>query len=156
MRGGGIASNMPWWLQVSSIIFAHILALVRVYEFVRDRRPKLSLTPLLTSDSDMGNTLLLLNSSKVPANIYSYSLVWVKAGVFSAYTPFLSKVVREEFPLEAEFSNMTVPAHSQYQLLFRELDWFEWGCKLKYELYLKVRIVGRRRPLWLWVTGPIQ
>jgi hypothetical protein len=38
--------------------------------------------------------------------------------------------------------------------LFREENHFDWGVSLKQDIYLKLWLVGRASPVWLWITGP--
>ena len=60
--------------------------------------------------------------------------------------------MRERDPLEGDTCDITVPPHQQYSLNFREENHFGWHGED--ELYLRLSLVGRRSPLWLWVTGP--
>lgn len=136
---------------------AFALAALRFYEFDRDRRPKLDTSVTLTSDEGFGNTIILLNSSKVPANIYNYSLAWVRPHFLHRYISSFRKVDHEEFPLGPHDNcNITVAAYSQYSLHFTDENHFEWGIQLKHNVYLKLWMIGRRRPLWLRITGPIE
>ena len=34
------------------------------------------------------------------------------------------------------------------------IDHFVWGRGAADDLYLKISMVGRKKPLWFWVTGP--
>jgi hypothetical protein len=62
-------ATVTLWLSIVGTSVALVLAAIRVCEFFRDRRPKLSVVARLTSYEVEGNDLILLNSSKVPANL---------------------------------------------------------------------------------------
>jgi len=66
------------WLSIVGTLVAIVLAAIRGYEFLRDRRPKLSVIARLTTSEEEGNDLILLNNSKMPANIYYFDLVLAK------------------------------------------------------------------------------
>jgi hypothetical protein len=68
------------WLSIVGTSVASVLAAIRGYEFFRDRRPRLSVVTRLTTSEQEGNDLILLNNSRVPANIYYFDLVWAKPG----------------------------------------------------------------------------
>jgi hypothetical protein len=141
-------------IATAALIVSVTLAGLRVYEFFQDRRARLKVLVLLTSDPITGNTITLLNSSKVPANIYYFTLVWVQPGRLQRYCRFLRKVESEESPMDYQHCNITVPPHSQHALEFSEVDHFNWGHTLKSDIYLKVWLVGWRYPKWFFVTGP--
>jgi hypothetical protein len=108
----------------------------------------------LTGDEDIGNTIRITNTSKVPANIYYFELVWVKPHRSHRLVPLFRKAEMDESPLEHQGCNITVEPYSQYPLTFTQSYHFDWGIKLKHHIYLKLWIIGRRSPKWLWVTGP--
>ena len=137
-----------------SLSISAVLALVRLYEFVRDRSPHLSAITRLTSDPDIGNEVTLLNASKVPANIYHYDLVRAHRSPLGKNWRIGRKVVGVEFDLEGDNVHVTVDAYSQTIIPFTGQDHFDWGGALKHDLYIRLWMVGRHRPLWLWVTGP--
>ena len=150
-------ATATFWLgTVGGWSMAFVMMLIRAYEFYRDRRPKLSLVVSLTSAQEEGNTITLLNASKVPANLWNYSLAWVKPGFFRRHIPLLRRVEHEESPFDFENCNITVEPYAQCSLNFSEGDHFSWGHKMTHDIYLKLWMVGRRShsPKWLWVTGP--
>jgi hypothetical protein len=57
-------------LNTAGSLVAFGLAILKVLEFFRDRKPKLSLEVILRGHQELGNDLLIINSSKVPACIY--------------------------------------------------------------------------------------
>jgi hypothetical protein len=131
---------------ILALFISAVLALLRIYEFIVDRRPKLTAITSLATLPEIGNTITLLNASKIPANIWYFELVWTEAGRLQKYFKLFRKVVSEDSPLDHEGCNITVPPHSQYSLEFCEADHFTWGPKLKHDIYLKVWMVGRRLP----------
>lgn len=131
------------------------LAALKVLEFFRDRKPKLSLEALLRGHTELGHDLLLINSSKVPACIYYYELIWVQPRRLTRYVGLFRKEVGYGFSLEDNLADVKVDGYSTATLNFSDQDHFEWGPKMENDLYLKISMVGRKRPLWFWVTGPV-
>ena len=89
-------ATVTFWLTIGGAITAYVLAALRAVEFFQDRRPRLTIVTSLTSDHEIGNTVTLLNASKVPANIWHFSLVWVKPGTLQKYFRIFRKAEREE------------------------------------------------------------
>lgn len=130
------------------------LAGLKVLEFFRDRKPKLSVEPLLRGSAEVGNDLLLLNSSKVAACIYYYELIWMKPSFLTKHFGLRREVVGYEFSLEDSATDITIDGFSLTTLNFSGGDHFDWGDDVENDLYLKVSMVGRKRPFWFWITGP--
>jgi hypothetical protein len=63
-------------------------------------------------------------------------------------------VVDTEFSLEDNLADVKIDGYSTATLNFSDHDHFDWGAGTKNDLYLKASMVGRKRPLWFWVTGP--
>jgi hypothetical protein len=140
-----------FWLSIFGTAVSTVLACVRGYEFFRDRRPKLSLISRLCSWDELGNDLVLLNSSKIPANIYYYELVWAKRSFLGKNIKLGRRILSKHSPLEEDLCDITVPPHQQATLNFSEQNHF--GTISEHDLYLRLSLVGRRSPLWLWVLG---
>jgi hypothetical protein len=98
--------------------------------------------------------LLLTNASKVPAAIYYYELVWLEPRLLTKYLGLKRKHVSYEFSLEDQLCDISVDGHSHEILNFSDHDHFDWAPDLTNDLYLCISMVGRRRPLWLWIAGP--
>jgi hypothetical protein len=139
-------------LSIVGTSVALVLAAIRVCEFFRDRRPKLSVVARLTSCEVEGNDMIVLNNSKVPANIYYFDLVWAKQGFLGKNVGLGRRFLNEQDPLGGDPCDITVPPHQQYSLNFSEQNHFGW--RSEDDLYLRLSLVGRRSPLWLWVSGP--
>jgi len=135
-----------------ALVISAILAAIRVYEFVCSWRLGLSVKPALTSDPEIGNDIVVLNASNTPANIYFLDLVWLDRRWFRRL-PGFRKVVNCESPIDLN-RNITVPPHGQGTISFSEADYFAWGAALKEDIYLRLWLVGRRKPVWFFVTGP--
>ena len=147
-------ADVAFYLSIASAALAAALAVLRAYEFFRDRRPSLKAVVSFVSDPDIGHTVALLNSSKVPANIWNFSLVHAEPGALGRRFGWLRRIDSEEFPLEFEFADITVPPYAQASLEFRERHYFAWGSSQQQDIYLKLWLVGRRKPLWFRLTGP--
>ena len=137
-----------------SLFISGSLAVLRYNEYRLSRAPRLSLTTLLTGDEGLGNEITLLNASSVPASIYSYDLVWARRGPFGKNCSVGRRYVDTGFSLRADSVHITVPPHSQETIHFRGQDHFPWGGSITHDLYIRLWMVGRRKPLWLWVTEP--
>jgi hypothetical protein len=141
-------------MATAAFLVSGVLALIRIYEFFQDRRARLKLLVSLTGSEQIGNTLTLLNSSKVPANIYYVSLVWIEPTFLSRYLRFFRKIVTQETFSDHDYLNITVPPHGQQEFNYSEQYHFDWGQSLKHDIYLKVWLTGWRFPKWFFVTGP--
>ena len=127
------------------------LAFLKLLEFFRDRKPTLAVVAMLRGIADVGNDLILTNSSKVPASIYYFELVWAKRSPLGKDIALGRKELRTEFTLEDGPCNITVDGYSTYLLNFSNEHHFDWGTD---DLYIKLSLVGREKPLWIWVVGP--
>ena len=117
-------ATVTLWLSIVGTSVALVLAAIRVCEFFRDRRPKLSVVARLTSYEVEGNDLILLNTSKVTANIYYFDLVWAKRSFLGKNVGLGRRLMRERDPPEGDTCDITVPPHQQYSLNFREENHF--------------------------------
>jgi hypothetical protein len=90
----------------------------------------------------------------VLAAIRGYEFFRAKRSLLGKNFKLGRRFLRTEFSLEDVVCDITVPPHGQRTLNFSEGDYFAWGASLKFDLYLRLWLVGRRFPLWLWVTGP--
>jgi hypothetical protein len=88
-----------------------------------------------------GNDLILLNNSKIPANIYHFELVSAKRSLLGKNFKLGRRFLGTEFSLEDVVCDITVPPHGQRTLNFSEQDHFAWGARLKFELYLRLWLV---------------
>ncbi|GEM_PF-6849187 len=55
-----------------------VLAAIKLYEFVGERRVSVTVDAALTGSEEIGNTLTILNKSKNPLTISYYELAWVQ------------------------------------------------------------------------------
>jgi len=134
-----------------------IAFLIKLYEFRRDhydRYPKLRVSAALTSDPRMGNTVVILNASKVPTSIYNYSLLApVKSWNWLSRNRLWQWFRGERFwrGAEIEFSyewasvKIAIPAHGQTDLDFSEGDYFQ-SFGRKRDLYLQIYTSAREAP----------
>jgi hypothetical protein len=100
------------------------LAALKVAEFFRDRKPKISVVRMLRGSSEVGNDLLLTNASKVPATIYYYELISLEPSLLTRYLGLRRKDVSYEFSLEDRLCDITIDGHSHYILNFADEDQF--------------------------------
>ena len=149
-------ADVSFWLSIAGFATSSILAVIKGIEFSGARRITFTASPRLTSSEDIGNEIVLLNKSSIPATISYYELVWVDQWkVFGWKVPFTSRVVTDETPLDPPYGyDMSVPPHETHSLIFRNEYHFDWGKDLKHDIYLRLWLVGRTSPIWLWITGP--
>lgn len=117
-------------------------------EFFRDRRPSLRISPHFTSDPERGNTILILNSSKIPTTINYYQLEALppsRLARWHIWRRFPAGFSHVEFTLEADHAKVEVPAHGQAALVFDQQDHFRWSRRDD-DLYLRIWTSGRARP----------
>ena len=152
-------SELAVWLTRAGAFMGFVAFLLKLWEFYHDRRPSLRLTYSFASDPDMGNTLVILNSSKVGTCIWNYSLVAVPNTVLDQLWPrFSSSYARVEV-MHEEMSggdpvNIEVPPYGQATIRFSGEHHFDWSHSRTNDLYLRLWTTFRRRPISLFVVGP--
>lgn len=135
-------------LAIWGAVLSTSLAAIKAWEVWR-QRIRLTTSYSFTSNPDQGNDIIIENPSSTPVMISYWELLWVRRNCFR------TKINYGEFPDEG-YCNITVGPHSRYVLSFREQHHFIQGRPTEREgkLYLKLYIVGRRRPIWLSVYNP--
>ena len=141
--------NDVWlWLTRLGALAGFIAFFFRAWEFIRDRRPSLRVVSLLTSDAGVGNTLTILNSSKVGTSIYNLTLEALPPTRLNRLWPrFPDGFAHVEFDLEDGSAKIDVPAYGQASLPFTDDDHFTWGVSRTTDLYLRIWTTARRRPI---------
>lgn len=135
-------------LAIWGAILSTGLAAIKAWEVWR-QRIRLTTSYSFASDPDEGNDVIIENPSNTPVMISYWELLWVRR-----------KCVRTtinygEFPDEG-YCNITVGPHSRHVLSFKDQHHFMQGhpAARKGKLYLRLHVVGRRRPVWLYVYNP--
>jgi hypothetical protein len=136
------------------LILSLILGAIQIYQFVRGSRLDLSAISNLTSDPEIGNDILVQNASGTPASVYYLDLAWVKPTGRFWRPHWLRKIESSDSPLLDSYCNIPIPPHGQKSFHFSHGDYFTWGSGLKYDIYLRLWLVGARREKWFYVTGP--
>jgi hypothetical protein len=151
-------ADIAFWLSIAGFATSSILAIIKGIEFFGSRRIVFTANARLTSSEDIGNEIVLLNKSSIPATISYFELVWFdQLKVLGWKIPFTSRVVKDGTPLDPPYGyDMSVAPHETHSLSFRHEYHFDWGKDLKHDIYLKLWLVGRTSPIWLWITGPGQ
>jgi hypothetical protein len=152
--------DITFCLSIVGSVTAIVLAIIKVFEFWTQRRQKFGLDVGLTGSEDLGNTLVLLNRSNVPLAISYFDLAWVERrcllGCRRCRIPFTRRVIRDDSPCDpASGYYATVQPHATHRLSFTGQYHFHSGVRLPHDIYLRLWIVGRRSPIWMWVTGPL-
>jgi hypothetical protein len=149
-------ADVAFWLSIVATATSFALALLKGFEFYTERRIRFDADVRLTSSEDIGNTIVLLNKSNIPATISYFDLAWVeRRSIFGWPLPFTRKVVTDRSPIDPPYGyDETIPPHCTHQLRFTEVDHFDWGKQLNQHIYLRLWLAGRNAPIWIWVTGP--
>jgi hypothetical protein len=148
--------DVSFWLGIAGFATSTVLAIIKGVEFFGARRVAFTTDTRFTGSYEIGNTIVLLNKSNVPAIISYYELAWTERRSFAGLPiPFTRKTVQTQSPLDPmDGCHQMVAPHAAYALTFNEDHHFDWGVGLKHDVYLKLWLVGRGRPIWLWITGP--
>jgi hypothetical protein len=149
-------ADISFWLSIAGFAMSAVLAIIKGYEFYSAHRVVFTADPRLTSSEDIGNTIVLLNKSSIPATISYFELAWTeRRSLLGLHIPFTRKVIETDSPLDPPYGyDETVPPYMTHEIAFREENHFDWGSTLKRDIYLKLWLVGRSSPIWLWITGP--
>jgi hypothetical protein len=149
-------ADVSFWLSIMGFATSIILAIIKGIEFYNARHISISVDSGFTSDEGIGNTLTLLNRSSTPITISYYELAWVERRKLLGITvPFTQRVTYSETPLDpVDGCQIGMPPHATHSLAFTDEYHFDWGGCLKQAIYLKIWLVGRRAPIWRWITGP--
>jgi hypothetical protein len=138
--------------QVASIVLASWgaflstgLAIIKVWELWRDR-VRLTTSYSFTTDSEGGNEIIIENPTKTPVMISYWELLWLKRNWLKA------QVTDGKFPDEG-YCEITLGGHSRHKLIIQHLVWGREAIT-KGKLYLRLHIVGRRKPVLLKVYDP--
>jgi hypothetical protein len=146
--------DVSFWLSIVATV-AVVLAIIKGYEFFSGLRPRIKASVTLTGSEEIGNTIVLLNKSSISANTSYFDLVWVEPRTsFGWPIPFTRRIVAESSPIDPpDGYYVTIAPHETHALSFTGDDHFGWGRELKYGIYLRLWLIGRRSPIWIWITG---
>lgn len=142
------------WLTRFGALTGFVAFVFKVWEFYRDRRPSLRISRSLISDPDRGNTISILNSSKVGTSIHYYQLEALPKSWLNRLWPRFSQGGSHiEFSLDERTANIAVPPHGHANILFEGQDHFNWGISRTDDLYLPIWTASRDRPYTFFVVG---
>jgi hypothetical protein len=149
-------ADISFWLSITSFATSSVLAVFKAFEFYSSRRAAFAADVRLTGSEEVGNEIVLLNKSSIPATISYFELEWTeRQRVLGWPIPFTRKVIYTSSPIDpVDGYGVTVAPHEVHSLRFVEQDHFDWGFHLKQDIYLKLWLVGRGSPISIWVTGP--
>ena len=105
----------------------------------------------------VGNTINVVNvSAKTAAHIGYLDLAWVERRRFlGCPIPFTRKVVADDSIMEPGDPDMfSIPPQTAHSLWFGEENHFGWGKDMTSDIYLRLYVIGKNKPVWLRVTGP--
>ena len=142
------AGNAALAVSVISLLLSGALGILRVYEFLSERKHGLSATIMSRAGPDRSDCdLLLLNGGQRPSSVYYLSLDWTKPSPLGKWCPIGRKVLRNERSPEDSFVDLKIPAGGQHMLFEGEA----FGQRPENsQLCLKLWIVGRKSPVVIW------
>jgi hypothetical protein len=149
-------ATISFWLSIVGTTVAVVLAIIKGYEFFSDLRPRIKASVTLTGSEEIGNTIVLLNKSSIPANTSYFDLAWVeRRSLFGWPIPFTRRVIADSSPIDPpDGYHVTIAPHDTHVLSFTEENHFDWGGDLKQDIYLRLWLIGHRWPIWIWIIGP--
>jgi hypothetical protein len=147
-------ADISFWLSILGAATGVPLAIMKGIEFYQARRISFAAAVRLTGSAEMGNTVILLNKSSLPATIAYFDLAWIEPrSLFGWPLPFTWKVVSDQSPIEpSDGYDETVPPHGTHHLSFTYEHHFDWETGPKQHIYLRLWLIGRRSPLWIRVA----
>ena len=149
-------ADVSFWLSIAGFGTSTVLAVIKGIEFYGSRRVAFVANARFTGSYEIGNTIVLLNKSSIPATISYFELAWTEPRTLMGWrVPLTKKVVHSDTPVHpVDGCEITVAPHGVTSLLFNEENHFDWGGSLEQAIYLKLWLVGGKSPIWLWITGP--
>ncbi len=141
---------MKDYLAIWAAFLSTLLAAIRIWETWK-RRSRLEATYSFAGDPQVGNEIIIQNPSDSPAMVSYWELLW-------AHRTFPRLKPSDGIFPDDGLCNITIGPHSTHTLSFREDRHFPWGSSAqdKGNLYLRLHVVGRRKPVTLLVYKPNQ
>lgn len=146
--GISMQPDYSFWLGLWGSVIATALAGIKLWEFYRDSRLGLTTSYSFTSLPEYGNEIIIENTSKTPALITYWELIWARRILW-----FNIFELGGEYPDEG-YCDITIPAHARHMMPFREENHFKTKREIdghRVALYLKLYLAGKSRPVWLRV-----
>jgi hypothetical protein len=141
--------SLTGFLGVWGGVLSTCLAYIKFLEFRRERL-RLS-TTYSFSDAEHGNEVVIQNPSKMPVIISHWELQWRKRRLFRSV---VTQEIDYGFPEDRR--EIIIAAHDTHTLVLGEQDHFAWGYQTvkNGELYIRLHITGRAKPIMLEVYDP--
>jgi hypothetical protein len=135
-----IQQNLSIILACWASVVSTILAAIKISEVWRDRL-RLTTSFGFSSPGCEGNEVIIENPSKAPVMISYWALLWIRRHS-------LREIEYGRFPPDVGYCDITIPAHGRHVLHFEGKEYFDVrsGKTGKGKIYLKLHIIGRRRP----------
>ncbi|MFS0739418.1 hypothetical protein ABC365_02215 [Brevundimonas sp. 3P9-tot-E] len=145
MEGAGLNIDIvAWW----GAIVATIVAAVELYDRLV-RKPLPATSYQLSTSADRGNSITLINGTGTPIMVQHWELFWGRPKWFSL------KCDRPIHEREAEsHAVFVINPYSSTNWRFVGEAHFPWTIDGERQLYIRLRIVGRRRRVVLLVYNP--
>jgi len=132
---------VAWW----GAIVATIVAAVELYDRLL-KKPLPSTTYMLSTSQVQGNRITLINGTATPIMVENWELFWGRPHWFS---------LKGNLPIHQrdheDHAVFIINPHSIKAWHFAGDKHFSWPIDGKQQLYIKLKLVGRRRPVVLMI-----
>jgi hypothetical protein len=147
-------SSIAIIVSITSLAVSTALAGLRVYEFASNIRHGLSAQMLYRWNVSDGSDddLLILNASTRPINVYYIVLDWARPSWLGKWCPIGRKIIKNEYSSEDSFADFTIAAGGQHVSNFSEGSELGRHPGGNAQLLLSLSVVGRKRPVHLWIS----
>jgi hypothetical protein len=119
-------------------ILSTALGVIRVIEYL-STRAKLELSPILRSDEELGHDILIKNNSTVPVTIHYMDVV-------RANKAYDESSMLHLVHFDDNHILFKIEPRGAHSVTFSENEYFPTK---KGPIFLRLWIVGRKKPLWL-------
>lgn len=139
---------VAWW----GAVVATIVAMTQLYDRLL-HKPIPTTTFLMSGSEGVGNHVIAINASTRPVLVTGWELYWAKPERLGFGMTRRPAIAESDFD---DLSVLTLAPHGHKKWSFTEQNHFTWGWEMaaKGQLYLELNIVGRKRPVVLFVFNP--
>lgn len=127
-------------LSIYAATTATILLAIRITEHIRSRT-NVDVDCIWRSDADLGNDVLIKNGSTMPVTITNLDVVAAPKKGSASVIPLVDR--------EDTFTHFSIDGLSAEEINFHEMEHFSTRREDGQKVFLRLWIVGRKRPLWL-------
>jgi len=148
-----VADNATaFWFSLISLVISAATAGIGVFKFLSEFHHHLSTQMMWRVNHDgQDHELLIMNGGSGTVGVYYYSLDWMQPSPLGKWCPIGRKELRNELGSEDEFADFAIPANGKHVWHFDDEHAIGRRPSDKAVLCLRLWLVGRNRPVWLWI-----